>query len=219
MSSNKKLWLGAALCALLGWAGKARAAAATNPAFLNIDVTFSNAMSVVVDGTASSTYTVNWTSPNQQLLSPSSATVSNNSIVTERWKLYTNDTSLPEIAGASWTLVNSTTSVGVDQFALQAVFGSSNTADCSALTANGTWNLTTRAPLIPAGFGSAVQYTTAGSLASPELISNGQSTPDASLNGGSMYGAGKRALCWRVIAPQSTSATQTQNIQVIIAAY
>ena len=217
MNAKKTTRLGAALCAL---AGLAMEASAATPAYLNIDVTFNNAMSVAVDAVNSSTYTTAWTSANQELLSASSATVSNDSIVTERWKLYTNANSLAP-SGSAWALAASTSAVGADEFSLQAVFGSSNTAagGCSAATAGGTWNVTARAPLLATSFAAGQQYTSAGALASPDLVNNGLSTPDVGTNGGSMYGGMKRALCWRVIAPQSTVATQTQNIQVIVAAY
>ena len=222
MNAKKRTWLGAALTALLCLTGKA-GAVPTPTAYLNINVTFNNAMSVTVDSVESSTYTKNWTTPNEVLTSVSSATVSNNSIVTERWKLYTNDTSLTT-SGSSWTLVGSTSivAVGPDQFALQAVFGSSNTigTGCSAISAAGTWNKTANAPPLSYGFASGTQYTSAGQLASPELTNAGGSQlPDVGTNSGSMYNGSKRALCWRIIAPYSTVATQTQNVQVIVAAY
>lgn len=220
MNARRMTWLWAGLVALACLAGKAGASAT---AYLNINVTFNNAMSVTVDSVETSTYVKNWTTANEVLRSVSSATVSNNSIVTERWKLYTNDTSLTT-SGSSWTLVGSTSlaAVGPDQFALQAVFGSSHTAEtgCNSATDAGTWNLTPNAPPLSYSWASGVQYTSAGALASPELTaSGGLSTPDVGTNGGSMYGGGKRALCWRIIAPQSTTATQTQIVQVIVAAY
>jgi len=214
---------GAALLALLAAAGLAGTASAANTSsYLNIDVTFNTALSVAVDASNSSTYTVAWSGvANQALLSPSSATVTNDSGgITERWKLFTNQNSLPA-SGSAWSMAASTTAVGADQFAVQAVFGSSNTASggCSSATNGGTWNIGTSAPLLTTTFATGLQYTTAGQLASTELVNNGQSTPDAATNSGSMFANKKRALCWRVIAPQSTSATATQNIQVIVAAF
>ena len=217
MNAKKMKWLAAALIALIGPAGKAGAA---TTAYLNIDVTFSNAMSVTVNSVNSSTYTVNWTLANEELLpvSGSSATVSNNSVATERWKLYTNPNSLP-VSGSSWTAVASSAAVGADEFTVQAVFGSSNTVDCAALTAALTWNLIANAQVLTTSFATGLQYTFAGALASPQLTNNGTQLPDTATNSGSMYGGRKRALCWRVIAPLTTVATNTQNIQVIVAAY
>jgi hypothetical protein len=88
--------------------------------------------------------------------------------------------------------------------------------DCSGISSPGTWNKTANAPLLQAGIGSATTYTTAGQLASTELTNNGQSTP---LAGDLLSGGNKRAMCWRVISPQSTTATQSQTIQVIVAAF
>ena len=219
-----KTKLGAALTALLavaGLAGKAAASAGT-PSYLNIDVTFNTSLSVAVDAANSSTYTVAWSgTANQELLSPSSATVTNDSgRITERWKLFTNQNSLTA-SGSTWSMAASSSAVGADQFALQAVFGSSNTASggCSSATNNGTWNVLANAPLLTTTFATGLQYTTAGQLASTELVNNGQSTPDVVTNSGSMLANNKRALCWRVIAPTSTVATATQNIQVIVAAF
>ena len=217
MNMKKMKVLGAALTAVLGLAAAARAA---TPSELDIDVTFSNAVSVAVDAANSSTYTVNWVSANQELLPLSSATVSNDSIVTERWMLYTNANSLTT-SGTVWALAASTSAVGADKFGLQAVFGSSNTLSggCASATKGGTWNVAANAPLLTTTFAVGLQYETGGQLASTELVNNGQSTPDATTLLGSMFGGSKRALCWRVIAPQSTTATQTQNIQVIVAAF
>ncbi|HXT00705.1 MAG TPA: hypothetical protein VN915_08535 [Elusimicrobiota bacterium] len=220
MKTKTKLW--AALLALAALTGSADRAAASSPSYLNIDVTFNTSLSVAVDGAGSSTYTVAWTGvPNQELLSPSSATVMNDTGgITERWKLFTNQNSLAA-SGSAWSMAASSSAVGADQFAVQAVFGSSNTASggCSAATTAGTWNVAANAPLLTTTFATGLQYTTAGQLASTELVNNGQSTPDVATNSGSMLGTDKRALCWRVIAPTSTVATATQNIQVIVAAF
>ena len=222
MNKVKKAWLGAAALAL-AMLGAGRAQAGVGPqSELDIDVTFTAALSVAVDGANSSTYTVAWTgTPNQVLLSPSSATVTNDSgIVTERWKLFTNQNSLTT-SGSTWALATATSAVGADQFGLQAVFGSSNTVNtgCASATNAGTWNIGADAPLLTTTFSTGLQYTSAGQLASTELVNNGTEYPDTATNSGSMLGGNKRALCWRVIAPTSTSATQTQNVQVIVAAF
>ena len=223
MNAKMKMKLGAALLALAALAGlTGKASAANAQSYLNIDVTFNTALSVAVDAVNSSTYTTPWSgASNQQLVSATTATVTNDSGgITERWKLFTNQNSLTT-SGSTWSMAASTSAVGADQFAVQAVFGSSNTAagGCASATNPGTWNVTANAPLLTTTFATALQYTTAGALASTELVSNGQSTPDVGTNGGSMFANDKRALCWRVIAPASTVATATQNVQVIVAAF
>ena len=135
-----KKWLGGALLALAALSGRAQAG---TTAYLNIDVTISGSKSVQVNGVVSSsdTTSVNWTTPNQTVVAPGTVTVQNNSgVLTEGWELSTNANSLPA-SGGSWALAASSSAVGAEQFALQAVFGSSNTvaAGCSGASwSNGT---------------------------------------------------------------------------------
>jgi hypothetical protein len=216
-------WMGVIALALIGLAGKAQAGVGTS-SYLNIDVTISAALSVAVDAVNSSTYAVTWTgTPNQILTSPSSATVTNDSgILTERWKLFTNASSLNVSGGAgTWSLGASTTSVGADTFVVQAVFASSNTASggCAAVTSTGTWSNLTTAPILTTSLVAGLQYTTAGQLVAADVMNNGTASPDVATNSGSMLGGNKRALCWRIITPTSTSTTQTQNVQIMVAAY
>ena len=224
MKTQKRTWLGALLLAVAGlWASPARALTGTS-SYLNIDVTITAALSVAVDNANSSTYSVTWSgTPNQQVFTPSSATVTNDSgILTERWKLFTNTNALDTTGGISvWALASSTMVVPADQYVVQAVFGSSNTTGtgCDAATSTGTYSNLTTAPILTTVIGSGLQYTTAGQLASAELNNDGTHLPDVSTNSGSMLGNKKRALCWRVIMPASTSTTNKQNIQVIVAAY
>jgi hypothetical protein len=107
--------------------------------------------------------------------------------------------------------------VGADEFALQAVFGSSATTTC----AGASWNDSAIAS--PLGVTPALYTST--NYADSALATGGPNTykPD---NTGSnlMYaynattGIGKRALCWRVILPASTATSATQTIQVIVTA-
>ena len=111
MNKRLKTWLGAAALLLAGTAAKA----GNTSSYLNIDVTITAALSVAVDAANSSTYTVSWSgTPNQQIFSPSSATVTNDSgILTERWKLFTNANSINTAGGATtWALSGSTITVG-----------------------------------------------------------------------------------------------------------
>ncbi|PIR16141.1 MAG: hypothetical protein COV48_10530 [Elusimicrobia bacterium CG11_big_fil_rev_8_21_14_0_20_64_6] len=211
---NKKLW--SALAAILTTGMLATGAKAANPAEVNISVTITSALSVSVDGIASSTRTHTWSgTPNQMFDNTASsiAVLNDSGILTEKWALSTNANSIPA-SGTGWTLGASTNSVGADTFGLQAVFGSSNTAigGCASVTAT-TWNDATIAPPLTA---SAVTYTSTV-FGSTELTNAGGSpTPDVGT--GEMYAGNKRALCYRTIMPASTSKTAIQNVQVIVTA-
>lgn len=217
-------WLGAIL-AMVGLTAQARAAA-TNPAYLNIDVTITSAKSVTVNGVGSSTATTfAWAgTPNQLVTVASTATVQNNSgILSEGWELSTNANSIDTTGGGqTWALAASTSAVGGDQFGLQAVFGSSSTvaAGCP-LAAAAEWNSTTIAPPLTA----AVAQYTAARFADSNLNAGGGVSyePDNTVSNlmfafNAATGAGSRALCWRAIMPASTSTQNTQNIQVIVTA-
>src|SRR5438270_8952014 len=114
--------------------GAAAPSFAGNEAHLDLDVTIAGSLSVSVSAANSSTQTLAWNSSNanEELVAAASATVTNDSGgLTERWALSTNAQSINTAGNApSWTLVTSTSPAlpGADQFALQAVFGSSNTA-------------------------------------------------------------------------------------------
>ena len=217
MNAKKTWWLGLAL-AMAGLTQKAQAAATTT-AYLNIDVTITAQLSVKVDNVASSTYGITWNgTPNQQFASDtlSSATVTNDTgILSERWLLATNANSI-NVPGnaANWAVSASSTAIGADKFALQAVFGSSRTAAGGCLIPGaGTWNDNVAAPLISA----TQQMYTSTRFVGSTLTQDGAS-PAPDLAGGTMYGNGKRALCWRLIMPDSTSTQDTQNVQILVTA-
>ena len=217
MKTKKTTKAWAALLGLLvlaGWGLKAEAAGVGNPSYLNIDVTITSSLSVAVDNANTSTYTVTWSGvPNQPIAAPSTATVRNDTgILSESWKLSTNANSMDTTgAGQQWALASSTSSVGADQYAVQAVFGSSHTATCSSL---GEWVNSTIAP--PLSAASPVTYTSTV-LAATSLNSNGSYAPDQA--SGLMYANSQRALCWRAIMPASTSTQNKQNIQVVVTAF
>ena len=207
----------AAIAALL-WAGQALAA---NPAYLNIDVTVTANLSVSVNGSGSSTHTVTWNTgtPNAALVSAASTTVRNDSGgQTEKWALSTNASSLDTTGGAeTWALGASSSSVGADTFAVQAVFGSSNTiaAGCPAAGA-ATWDLLATAPVLT---NTPATYTDT-LFAASALNNNGTHQPDATAGAanGRMQANSQRALCWRVITPATTSTVHQQNIQLVVTA-
>ena len=211
--TRKTWWLGAAALTLLGIAGKAQAA--TNPAVLNIDVTVSAALSVQVNTAASSTQTVTWSAGQTSVVSPSSATVTNNSgILSEKWKLSTNATSIDLGTNGTWAVQASTTAVGIDQFALQAVFGSSNTlAGGCPIATSGDWNAASAAPITAA----PTTYTSAA-LADASLAAGG-GTPNPDDGANHLLGGSSRALCWRIVTPSGTANPDTQNVQIIVTAF
>lgn len=212
-----KSWRLVVLVALglaLGQAGRAFGASS---ATLNIDVTIAGSLSVEVDGGASSTQTTNWNaaSPSAKLVSAATATVRNSSGGrTEKWSLSTNPYSLSAVAGSTWSLAGSTSTVGPDEFSVQAVFGSSGTLSCPSGAA-ADWD----APFAPPLTASPVAYTSTV-FADTNLNNAGTPLPDITAGGadGRMHAGSRRALCWRVITPSSTSTAQTQNIQIVVTA-
>ena len=214
MNANKKTWL--ALGLALTWLGTA--AEAANPARLNINVQVTANLSVAVNGTNTSTQTVNWNTatPNDRLVSPTTSTVLNDSGgQTERWQLSTNLNSINTANGAdSWTVATDSSSVGANAFALQAVFGSSNTASggCPAFNA-ASWD---------ASYATEVTDTPAtytSSVFADSTLNNAGGTPNPDVAGnGRMFANSRRALCWRVITPSTTDTTDTQNIQLTVTA-
>ena len=221
MTKNKKWTLRtAAAAAFLAALGVAEAGAVnSNPAKLDIEVTVTSNLSVKIDGVAESTVTVAWNAanPNQALVGPSSATVTNDSgAQTEKWQLTASTNSIDQGTSGAWANANSTTSVGTDQFGVQAVFGSSQTAasGCPAAAA-ADWTNGTVAPALDSS--SAYAYTNS-QLADPNLNANGTPDPDDSPNPGDMSAGSKRALCWQVVTPSSVDTLDNQTIQLIVTA-
>lgn len=199
------------------WIGTAKARAA-NPAVLNIDVTVTASLSVNVNGYASSTATASgWSPTNTKLVSASSATVTNDSTgLTERWALSTDTTSIDQGTSGTWTLVTSTLSTpGNDHFALQAVFGSTNTTvgGCPNAT-SGDWNVAASTPISV----DPQTYTDSTFADSTLSIGGASANPDDSPNPGDMFAGDYRALCWRIDGPSGITQTDTQNIQIIVTA-
>ena len=194
-------------------------AMAAGSAAINVDVTILANLSVEVSGSASSTQTVAWNAatPNDKLVSAATATVRNSAGgLTEKWALSTNASSLNTAAGPdAWALAASTSAVGADQFAAQAVFGSSNTVACPA-GASSDWDAPFAPPLTasPATYTSTVfadaNLTNAGGTPNPDITAGGAD--------GRMHAGSRRALCWRIITPSSTSTVDTQNVQIIVTA-
>jgi len=222
MNARKKTWLGAGLIAALTWVGTQASAAVGNPSYLNIDVTVSAQLSVSVNGVNNSTYTgVNWNTANanQELVAASSTTVVNDSNVVEKWQLTAANRSSNIPGNAeSWALVTSThpTAPSTDQYAVQAVFGSSRTVagGCPGVAA-ATWQNGTIAPLLNTA--SPKQYTST-QLADPTLNAEGAPYQPSVLSSGNMFAGHQRTLCWRIVAPAATTTTDAQNVQLVVTA-
>ena len=218
-TKTTKAWLVAGILALAAWRGVA--AQAANPAHLNIDVTIAANLSVAVNGAQSSTMTATWnlTTPNFLAVGNSSATVLNDSgAQTEKWALSTIGGSM-NLSGnpENWALDTTTDTLpGADQFAVQAVFGSSMTviAGCPA-GGDGNWDQPHAEELTTA----PAQYTSTR-FADPALNFDGTHEPDVAAGApdGQMFAGNQRALCWRLIMPASTATLDPQNVQVIITA-
>ena len=206
-------------------------AAATNPADLNIKVTVSAAESVIINGSGSTSTTTVWSAGTPNSASASTATVTNNaSGITERWELSTVSQSSGVNSGNSsdgWTNANSTaTTLGLDQFAIQSVFGSSNTVASGCPNVSSTdWNQSFAPALTttPLTYASVVSSTAA--FADTSLNANGAYNPDCTNgsasgcnNDGDMFVNDSRALCWRLLGPSSVSASDDQNLKIIVTA-
>ena len=222
---TKLMLMGTVLLAAAALCGRAEANAGT-PSYLNIDVTItaSKSVSVFASGTNSSTDTSTSFSgtPNQVSTAATGVGVYNDSgVLSELWKLSTNASSLTSTSGGQvWSLATATTTVGNEAFAVQAVFGSSNTA---ATCGNASWSNGLIAPILPT---TPATYTANGEFADSALnATGGLFNPDSSntmlaYNAGMTNGLGFRKLCWRVILPATTAAVngQIENIQVIVTA-
>jgi hypothetical protein len=159
---------------------------------------------------------VSWSgTPDQQFAAGSTVAVRNDSgILTEKWKLQSGPSLNALSNPATWALGVSSTTPGADAFAIQAVFGSSNTAsgNCPG-TGSADWNNGTIAPLLTA---AGVQYTSTV-FADASLNNNGTPNPD---NGSfQLFGSSQRALCWKLTTPDTTSTTDEQIVQVIVTAF
>jgi hypothetical protein len=237
MKARWKQWKSAGVAMMLAAVGlclgAGQAHAANPPATLDIEVTVIAPLSVEVNGLAISTQTVAWSVSASTMVSPSTVTVTNNSAGTsEIWELSASPNSIDQIdVHADWTLETSTlTQPGQNQFALQAVFGSSMTAASGCPIISSTdWNQ---------GFATAINTTPTMYQNAPlsgfmdtSLNVNGTPSPDCMGNGiawngpnnncqanGDMFMNSQRALCWRVLGPSSVTNADPQVIQLFVTA-
>lgn len=194
---------------------------AASSATIVIDVTVNANLSVSIDGSGSSTHTVLVTPGAGPVVSPATATVTNDSVgMTEKWKLSTDDAYDTVLGGAGWELVTSTSGAGapdIDQFALQALFISSKAAagDCSAALPASAWDQAYAAPL------TSTPQTYSSTLYS-DLTDIGGSVglPDKTAGGsdGNMKRGSSRGLCWRIVPPASVNSVHDQIITIVVTA-
>ena len=248
--SWKGLIAGAALSVIAFTANRANAL--TNPATLYIDVTVNASAAVTINATQTSTAPViTWSDTTRVyasgdttgVASVSSATVINSGNLTERWYLTTSASTLDQTGSNPWTLVvtSNTADVGLDQFAVQAVFGSSNTTaggcpqsgSTGNLTNASMWNSTATIVNVLAPI-TGVTGNAYGAQGAGTPFNNFVNTTAATIGGASAYpdtgnayqmyannlggGYGARALCWRVILPPSVNSGDTQVIPLIVTA-
>ena len=217
------LALGASLLGGRSWAGNSTASAN-----LMIDVTVNANVSVLINTVVNSSVSVaNVTPGGAAVISPSTATVTHNGTgISEYWKLSSADAIDSNTNGAGWTLASSTGTM--DQFALQALFISSNAApsDCTATVAGTDWNQAYAAPLT-----STPQYYRSSSNASPMFsdqtaIGKSNGNPDVVGGGndgrmspfGGAGGVGARGFCYRIMPPSSVSSADNQILYVTVSA-
>ena len=202
----KKKWLVAAV-ALLGLTA-VRAQAANPSAYLNIDVTITNNVSVSVIGVQSATQTVTWSG--QATLTGSTATVTNDSgYLAERWELTTTPTSWDSGTGAAGWAIGSTQAA--DQVKLQAVIGASG---IGASCAGGNFGSAVISPALT----SATQTPYTQTVLADTGLGGASALPDNAVTNRVLAGR-TRALCWQMTMPTSTSFTGTQVVPIIVTAF
>lgn len=224
--TTKKLWAAAALAvALTGLGGGRAGAVPTTNARLTIDVSVNANLSVKLDGVDTSTRTDAVTPGGTPAVnSGSTITVTSDATgVNEFWKLSSANAPKKLDGSAGWTLATSTSGAGgpsTDQFALQALFVSSNTVagGCPAGGAS-DWDQARSVPLsaTPQTYTKQTGNGGAGRFAHPTDVGGATGDPDinaAGANDGRMRVAGKRGLCYRIIPP--SDVTFTDNVLVYL---
>jgi hypothetical protein len=223
----------------LAMVGGGRALAAnTNPAYLDLIVAFNGALSLKIDGVQYSTRTLGSLAPGVTSTPGSSATVTNDGSVTEKWQLSAADVSTA--TAQLWTVVNTTGNTGGgnycatlpgagtgcpqnDQYALQALFiSSAASAACMTNTAT-DWDA-----YVSTVSGTPTTYQQAMYADATYSLNGATGTPDqtAGAQNGNMYvaagssGVGKRGLCVRLTMPASsnTGGAYTHIIRTTISA-
>lgn len=197
--------------------GLAHATTPTNPAELDLQVTFSGNLSVSVDGLNYSTRT--FTATANALVVPSSATIENNGSLVETWEMSVSTVS----GGGDWALQTTTTTPpDVDEYAFQALFISSAT---SLLNEPGSWsngcpsNTSSDWNSYSSIVTSSPTVYTSGLYSDPNAAGGASGLPDEAtgVQNGDMLpfssaGNGLRGLCARIYMPSGTAFVGTQQV-------
>ena len=226
--SIRRLALTAAAMIALGTAEGFAAGKSGNE---DLTVTFNASLDVQIDGVFDSTYTLGSLGAGAAASPASTATITNTSGgLTERWSL-----SVSTVAGnGDWAVASSTgdsgataTSCssncpGLDSYAFQAVFVSSNSAANACPNNSAKWDSVASVVLGP----SSPQTYTSSRYADATVVSNASGLPDQTSGGhdGNMLsynagsGAGKRGLCTRLIMPSGSTSAAQQTIRLTVTA-
>lgn len=228
-----KTWQKRALAALaalgLGLiAGQRKASAYSSSATVSIDVVIQANLSVEVSTDssnfeASSTETFTWntylgSTPFTNNTSSTVYVLNDSGGQTEDWGLSTNANSI-DVTGnnETWAVATSSISPGSNKFAVQAVFGSSDTAVGGGCPAAGAaiWANGAEAPLLTQ---NVQTYTDSMFTDSGLSAGSGKTAPDDTPSNNDMSANSERALCWQVVTPNTTTTAHEQNIQIIVTA-
>lgn len=221
------------LMTALALCGTQRAGAFAN-ANLDLTVSFSGTLSVIIDEVQYSTRALGALGASSINVPASSATVRNNGTVTGKWQLSVADASYPGAGADVWSVITTTGlnpggascvtagCPGHEEFALQALFiSSAATAGCPVNTAS-DWDT------FVSTVGSSGTTYIAGRYADTTFsLNGGTGNPDNSTAGatnGNMYvynatnGVGKRGLCVRLIMPATSDTSDTHIIRTTLTA-
>jgi hypothetical protein len=242
MTKTKKKALALFAALAWGWGGERVWAALTPTATLDLVATFNTSLSVKIDGLQYSTRTMSGLTQGQTVV-PSSGTVTNDSSLTEKWSLTAADVT------GNWTLVATTgtgttsgtqaagtgcqgatpsgTCPGLDQFALQALFISSDAAAACPSAVTTDWDLVaSTVSAVPQTFGKLQFADTKAGVACVAGEACGNPDTAGGTGDGDMLsqvlggGVGVRGLCVRLMAPQSVNVAgaTAQTIALTITA-
>ena len=187
-----------------------KAQAASNPSYLNIDVTITNNLSVNVDTVRTSSAGFTWNGAATQVAATTSTVTNDSGYIAERWELTAPANAFDSATGsAGWSIA---TTAGVDAVKLQAVFGASGQGAGACAGANFA-----DANVAPA-LTSATQTPYTASVLADTLLGGNSAKPD-NTSTNRMNAASSRALCWKLTMPTSTSLTGIQVVPVVVTAF
>ena len=189
-------------------AGRARAI--QNPAYLNIDVTITNTVSVAVGGIQTSTQSVTWSGQATlaNVLGAPMSVSNDSTYFASQWRFSTPTNSLDSTNGSAGWVIGAT--AGTDQVEVQAGIGPTGLASCAGASfASGV--------ITPALSNTTPITYTQLVLAETTALGAG-SAPDNTANN-RMNAGSHRSLCWQLSMPTSTTLTDAQVVPIIVTAF